>query len=235
MTRLNLARRSTANETLDGDTLDQANYTRYLSDLATVNVVTMTHGPTLRWLRRATKNLPRGSSITILDVGCGDGDLLRAIHRRLSRPGITLRLEGIDCDPRSAVVAAAATPADMNITWRTGDVFLHAPDPSPDFIASSQFTHHLADEQVVVFLRWLERHATSGWFIADLQRHVLAYWGFRLLARVAGWHKAVREDGAISVARGFRKAEWQALLQRAGLAARIAWALPFRLCVSRLK
>ncbi len=205
---------------MDSDALDAAEYARCLADLARVNVVTMTHLPTLRWLRRATRDLPAGQTIHILDVACGHGDP---------------RLEGIDLNPRSAVVAAAATPPGMAITWRTGDVFAYAPDPAPDFIVSSQFAHHLTDAQVVEFLRWLERHAARGWFIADLQRHVLAYWGFLLLATVAGWHKVVRDDGAISVARSFRKPEWRALLREAGIDAGISWVVPFRLCVSRLK
>ena len=84
-------------------------------------------------------------------------------------------------------------------------------------------------------MRWLERHAARGWFIADLQRHWFAYYGFRWLARLAGWHRIVRLDGTVSIARSFRRAEWQALLDRAGVDAGIRWHVPFRLCVSRLK
>ena len=54
----------------------------------------------------------------------------------------------------------------MAIAWRTGDVFNYAPDPPPDFVVTSQFTHHLGDADVVRFLRWLEAHAGRGWVIA---------------------------------------------------------------------
>jgi hypothetical protein len=123
----------------------------------------------------------------------------------------------------------------MAITYHTADVFVFQPEKPIDFIVTSQFTHHLADDDIVRLLSWADRTARRGWFIADLHRHALAYYGFPLLARVAGWHKIVRKDGQISIARSFRRAEWEALLGRAGLQAQIAWRLPFRYCVGALK
>ena len=114
-------------------------------------------------------------------------------------------------------------------------MFAYSPEPLPDFIVSSQFAHHLTDAQVVAFLLWLDHHSLRGWFIADLHRHVLPYYGFRLLCRLAGWHRIVRLDGTVSIARSFRRAEWRALLAHAGLDAEISWHAMFRLCVSRVK
>jgi hypothetical protein len=45
----------------------------------------------------------------------------------------------------------------------------------------------------------------------------------------------VRDDGMISIARSFRRGEWHAYLDKAGVQARISWHTAFRLCVSRLK
>ena len=89
----------------------------------------------------------------------------------------------------------------------------------------------------VAFLVWLQRNAGKGWFISDLHRHFLPYYGFPVLARLAFWHRFVREDGRISIARAFIRAEWEALLRQAGISqqqANIAWHMPFRLCVSTL-
>ena len=235
MSGVALASRSTAAELMDGETISPEEYARCLHDLAAVNRITLTHRPTLRWLDRATRDLPRGAAIAILDVACGEGDLLRAIRRWADRRGLRATLGGIDLNPRSAIAAASATQSGAGITYRTGDVFEYAPDPPPDFIVSSQFTHHLADADVVRFLQWLERHAAHGWFIADLHRHALAHWGFPLLARIAGWHRIVRLDGTVSIARSFRRAEWERLLAAAGIAAEIRWQMPFRFCIGRLK
>jgi 2-polyprenyl-3-methyl-5-hydroxy-6-metoxy-1,4-benzoquinol methylase len=231
---LDLSRRSTAEEVMDAETTSAADHARCLHDLAAVNRLTLTHRPTLRWLDRATRGLPAGASLSVLDVACGEGDLLRAIRRWADRRGLRAKLEGIDLNPRSAVAAAAVTPPAMAIAYRTGDVFAYAPEPVPDFVVSSQFAHHLSDADVVRFLRWLERHAQHGWFIADLQRHAFAYHGFGLLARVMRWHPIVRSDGMISVARSFRRGDWARLLAEAGVEAEVSWHVPFRICVGRL-
>jgi len=232
---MNLARRSTEGEEMDDPALDPAVYTRCLADLARLNVVTFTHRPVIRWLDRATRGWPVGSRISVLDVACGYGDLLRAVARWAGRRGFAARLEGIDLNPRSAAAARAATPAEMGIGFRTGDVFGFAPEPAPDFIVTSQFAHHLDEASVERLLRWLDRHAGRGWFIADLHRHWFPYYGFRWLARLALWHGIVRRDGTVSIARGFRGAEWRAARARAGVAGRVSWQFPFRHGVSALR
>jgi 2-polyprenyl-3-methyl-5-hydroxy-6-metoxy-1,4-benzoquinol methylase len=232
---MDLSVRSELPEEMDAPTTDARTYAACLRDLASVNRVTRTHRPVLRWLKNATKALPKGQPVTILDVACGHGDLLRAIARWAAKNAIAVRLFGLDLNPRSAEVAAAATPTAMGITYITGDVFAFALDEAPDLIVSSQFTHHLTDEEIVHLLRWMERTALHSWFIADLHRHALAYYGFPLLARAAGWHRIVRQDGQISIARSFRRTEWGILLGRAGVAAKITWNLPFRYCVSAVK
>jgi 2-polyprenyl-3-methyl-5-hydroxy-6-metoxy-1,4-benzoquinol methylase len=232
---MKLDRRSSEPELMDDADLGGEEYARCLRDLASVNRVTMTHRPTLAWLGRVISALPGDVSVRILDVACGHGDLLRAIGRWADRRGIAVALEGIDLNPRSAIEAAAATDPAMAITWRTGDVFEYAPDPKPDFIVSSQFAHHLGDDDVVRFVEWLDRHSARGWFIADLQRHSIAYYGFPLLAWAMFWHRIVRLDGTVSIARSFRRADWESILARAGIPAEIGWSLPFRWCVGRLK
>ena len=231
-----LSRRSSAPELMDGPGVSPEVYRRCLADLASVNRWTLTHRATLRWLDGIADRLDAGAApLSILDVGCGQGDLLRAIHRWAARRGVAVRLEGLDLNPASAEAAREVTPAAMGIAFRTGDVFTWQPATPPDLIVTSQFAHHLSDDEVVALLGWLERQALLGWFIADLQRHWFAYYGFRWLARVAGWHRIVRLDGTVSIARSFRRDEWQMLLARAGIVATVRWHVPFRLCVSRLR
>jgi 2-polyprenyl-3-methyl-5-hydroxy-6-metoxy-1,4-benzoquinol methylase len=230
-----LSRRSTQAEVMDDETTNPEDYARCLADLETLNRLTLTHRPTLRWLDAATRGIPAGAVVSVLDIASGHGDLLRAIDRWAKRRGLRPRLTGIDLNRRSGVAAAAATPADVEIAWVQGNVFDYEPQPRPDFIVSSQFTHHLDDDQVVAFLRWLEGHAMRGWYVADLHRHAIPYYGFRLLARLAGWHRIVRYDGTVSIARSFRRADWQRLIAAAGVPAEVHWHMAFRLCVGRIK
>lgn len=226
MTPPRLAVRSTQPERMDTDCAGYEDYARCLRDLSRVNVVTRAHGPMLRWLRRHARG-----RFSLLDVACGHGDALRAVRARFP----DARLSGIDLNPWAIRAARAATAPAADIRFLNADAFAYRPEAPFDFIITSQFAHHLTDEEVVRFLAWLEGHAAEGWFIGDLHRHALPYYGFPLLARLAFWHRFVRGDGRISIARGFRPAEWRVLLERAGLGgrARVTWHVPFRLCVSR--
>ncbi len=222
---MNLFRRSTQSERMDTDCRDFDDYAACLRDLSRVNTVTLTHRPMLSWLARHAP-----SDFSVLDIACGHGDALRKIRRRFP----TANLTGIDLNPWAIRAATQATDPAARITFINGDAFAHTPDRKPDFIITSQFAHHLTDEQVVIFLNWLRDNAAQGWFISDLHRHPVAYYGFPILARVALWHRFVREDGQISIARAFTRTEWQALLRQANLAdhTAISWHIPFRLCVA---
>lgn len=228
-----LTTRAAGPEILDGENIEPELFARVMDDLAAVSRVMLAHAPTIGFLQRATRTLPPGCAISILDVGSGEGDLLRRIRRWSDRRGLKARLRGIDLHPQSAIAARAKTPPAMAIEFLTGDVFRHHEDA--DLIVSSLFTHHLSDAQLVGFLRWMQRHARQGWFVNDLHRHAIAYHGFGVVARLAGWHRIVRLDGQTSVARGFRAPEWRALLEQAGIAATIRWRPMFRLCVEMVR
>jgi SAM-dependent methyltransferase len=232
------AQRSPETELMDTEAVGLDDYRACLEDLAKVNALTLTHRPILKWLDGATRNLKPHERVTVLDVGYGHGDLLRRIHGWSRRRGRPVDLMGIDLNPLSEAIARAATPDAMPIEYRTGDVFAFEPERPIDFVISSQTTHHLSEEQLVGFVRWMERVAARGWFIADLHRHPIPFHGFRLLSRLARWHRFVQHDGPVSIARSFRREDWRRILNAAGLSqseASIRWHVPFRLCVSRLR
>ncbi|HZZ36347.1 MAG TPA: methyltransferase domain-containing protein [Caulobacteraceae bacterium] len=232
------AARSPEAELMDDPSVSREEFADCLADLAKVNAVTLARPPTLAWLARATRDLPRGVAFTLVDVGSGQGDMLRTIHRWATRRGLKPRLIGVDLNPWSEPAARAATPASMGIEFQTGDVFQVRFDEPVDFIVSSLVTHHMSDEQVVQFLRWMEASARRGWFVNDLHRHPFAFYGFTLLSWIAGWNRFVRHDGPVSVARAFRRADWERLIQEAGLqdaGLSVRWIFPFRLCVGHIK
>lgn len=226
-----LEKRVLAEERMDDPALDAQVYAAVLRDLARVNSVTMARRPTLDFLKRA---LQGGRQFRLLDVGFGDGDMLRSIARWAQARGIAADLVGIDLNPRSADSARAATPDDLPIRWQTGDY--QALDNEPwDFIVSSLVAHHMSHAQLLAFLAFMDRHAQGGWFVNDLHRHGFAYLGYPLLARLMGWHEIVRHDGQLSIARSYRPEEWPPILAEAGVReARIRRVFPFRLCVEKI-
>jgi 2-polyprenyl-3-methyl-5-hydroxy-6-metoxy-1,4-benzoquinol methylase len=228
-----LAVRSRQDEQMDAPGLDPAVYAKVLHDLARVNRWTFTAHPVLAYMKEAVGDARR---FRLMDVGFGDGDILRAIARWAKRRGIDAELVGVDLNEKSVAAAREATPAGLAIDYRAGD-YLDQDGPF-DFVISSQVTHHMTDDQLTTFLRYMEAEARRGWLICDLHRHGFAYWGFPLLARLLFVHRIVREDGQLSIARSFRPAEWRALLAEAGIetdAVRIVRRFPFRLCVERVR
>lgn len=228
-----LVHRCRDDEQMDAEELDPRVFGQVLRDLARVNRWTFTTRPTITYLERAARGMPR---FRLLDVGFGAGDLLRDIARWAARKGIDADLIGVDLNPRSEGIARASTPADIRIDYRTGD-YRDVAEPL-DFIISSQVTHHMTDEQLLEFIRIMEARSARGWLICDLHRHRFAYAGFPLLARLMRVHRIVREDGRLSIARSFRPAEWRQVIADAGLSpdlVRIVRRFPFRLCVERVR
>src|SRR5258707_7394490 len=91
-----LSRRSAESEWLDGDDASPDELALVLRDLAWFNGAMLGHSPVIDWLRRATKDAPKETALTLVDVGCGYGDLLRAIRRCALMRGMTIRLNVLD-------------------------------------------------------------------------------------------------------------------------------------------
>ncbi|MDP4539155.1 methyltransferase domain-containing protein [Qipengyuania sp. DY56-A-20] len=225
-----LENRLIAQEMMDEPGMDLATYRAVLQDLAKVNRTTKAYAPTLSYLERA---LADHQSFRLLDVGFGDGDMLREIAAWAERKGKTAYLVGVDLNPKSKQVARESTPSDLPIEYWTGD-YAEVIARDFDLVISSLVAHHMSHDELVAFLVAMDRHAKRGWFINDLHRHVLAYNAYSLLAQLAGWHPIVRHDGHLSIARSYRPAEWKPMLKEAGVTdARVRRVFPFRLCVEK--
>jgi 2-polyprenyl-3-methyl-5-hydroxy-6-metoxy-1,4-benzoquinol methylase len=219
---------------MDDPSLDPAAYAAVIGDLSKVNALLMVSRPTIAFIKRT---LGARRRFRLLDVGYGQGDMLRAIARWAALRGIEAELVGVDLNERSLPAASAATPAGMPIEYRTGD-YADMGGEGWDYVISSSVTHHMTDDQLHAFLRFMEAEARIGWFVNDIHRHWLAYLGFPPLARAMRWHAMVRHDGCLSVQRGFRRAEWERLVAGSGIDAdgvRVVRRFPLRLCVERAR
>ena len=227
----NLSTRSRQAEQMDAPSLAAATYARILTDLGGVNTWTLARRPTINFLART---LGGQRTFRLLDVGFGGGDMLRAIGKWAKRRGVEADLVGVDLNERSSAIAQALTPDDLRIEFRTGDY--HDLGGRFDFVISNLVAHHMTDDQLRAFLRFMETSTRKGWIINDLHRRRFSHLGFPVLCRLMQWHPIVRQDGQLSIARSFRPAEWRAILADAGVtpgAARVVRRFPYRLCVER--
>src|SRR3974390_3791601 len=108
--------RSVESEWLDDPNLKAIELGPVLYDLARFNGGMFGHWPVLRWLRRATKFMRAAERWTVLDVGCGYGDLLRKIRTWARKRHLDLELIGLDLAPETIGLAPPATQDLDNIT-----------------------------------------------------------------------------------------------------------------------
>lgn len=208
-----------------------------LRDLARVNRWFLGYRPVLDWLS-GINSAKRDEPLRIVDVGCGYGDGLRRIEQWARERGVAVELTGIDLNADAIAIAAEASGRDSAICWRTANVFEYEMPGPADLVTSSLFTHHLGDEDVIRFLRWMEENATLGWFVNDLSRAPVPYHLFRWFSKAAGLHAFVQHDGPVSFLRAFVPDDWKRLCSEAGLGwdeFEVVGYKPARLCVSRRK
>lgn len=234
---IDLTHRRDEAEWLDGTDINPTELEHVLRDLAKFNQAFLGHYPILRWLRRAIDAAPKGVPLTVVDVGCGYGDLLRAIRRSSRRYKPDLNLVGVDLNRETIRIAQDATDPADRIDFQAKNIFELGPNVPVDFIVSSLVTHHLSDHEISEFVRLMETVARRGWLIYDLQRHQFLYHFIGLTGRLAGLHPMVVHDGQISVARSLRRHEWKERIAAAGLTTAdvtIRWFL-FRFLIGRLR
>ncbi len=211
----------------------------YLRDLARTNRWVMAYRPLLHWLDAIADALPTiEEPLHLLDVACGYGDGLRRIEQWARARGIAVKLTGLDVNPDATAIAAEASPASSEIQWVIADVFAYVPEQPVHLVVSSLFTHHLAEDDIVRFLKWMEQYARLGWLINDLSRASIPYHFFRAFSKVARLHPFVQHDGPVSIARAFVPEDWRTMCAAAGLGngdIAIQSFMPARLCVVRRK
>lgn len=231
-----LQQRVMRDEEMDALDLSDARYVRVLNHLSRVNLVTLAHRPTLNFVNKVM-GLSAGDSspLRLLDVGFGQGDMLRAIAGLAARRGRAVELVGVDLNPRSEKAAREATDPGLPIRWITGDYHDLAGERW-DMIVSSLVAHHMSDDDRHSFLRFMESEARHGWLVNDLHRQRLPFTGYPVLASLLLVDPIVRRDGQLSIARSFRVDEWQAMLAEVGIRdATIRRWFPWRLCVERIR
>lgn len=232
-----LEHRLIADELMDAQELDEATYVAVVHDLARVNALTLAYRPTMNFVKRLAARHDGSGPLRILDVGFGDGDMLRRIAAWADRNGVNAELVGVDLNPRSLAAARDATPAGLPIEYRIGDyadLASQGRNAEWDAVISNLVAHHMTRAELVAFLRFMESEARLGWLVNDLHRHCLAHIVYPPMAKLFGCHRIVQHDGRMSIARSYRPSEWSPLLREADVPrVRVYRAFPFRLCVER--
>ena len=171
---------------------------------------------------------------SLLDVGAGSGELLRASALWARREKRGARLVGLELNARAAraVLEESAEFEEVRAV-RADALRMPFADGAFDYVMCSLFTHHFRDDAVVALLREMSRVARRRVFVIDLHRHRVAHLFYTTVARLFLRSPLVREDGALSILRGFVPAELRRLAERAGLSeVEVRRRFPYRLVLS---
>ena len=233
--------RSYQTELMDDLALGGEAMTQTLQELDTINtwlggnkVVT----DALSFLHRLPEGKPFfGRTLTVADLGCGGGDLLKVMARWARKRNVTAELTGIDANSYIVDYATANCRDFPEIRFQQQDIFSPAFAQQPyDVMVCSLFCHHFTDEQLVTLFRQMYSQARLGVIINDLHRHPLAYHSIHLLTTLFSKSYLVKNDAKLSVLRAFRKPELQRLLAEAGVQKyRLKWMWAFRWQLVMLK
>ena len=205
---MDLTRRSYEPELLDGKDIPFEDIRRNMQELETINSLLGGHAITLKAFRSLVGDRTR---IHVCEIGCGGGDNLKMIHRWCEKKGITLQVTGIDINAECIAFARTNCAEIPDAQWIISDYRAVGFPQQPDIIFNSLFCHHFSDEGVTEIFRWMQGNARHGYFINDLQRHVLAYRSISLLTALLSRSRLVKHDAPLSVRRGFHRKELEYL------------------------
>jgi 2-polyprenyl-3-methyl-5-hydroxy-6-metoxy-1,4-benzoquinol methylase len=212
-----LRQRSYQKELLDRNDIPFDDIKRNMEELDLINRELGGHDITLDGIVTLMKDqMVFNSKLTIVEIGCGGGDNLRAIRNWAERIHLPVQLKGIDINPE-CIVYARQQKRNRGIEFIVSDYKNVSFEQKPDIIFSSLFCHHFTEDELVFMLHWMRRNSQLGSFINDLHRHWLAYYSIKLLTRFFSGSYLVKNDAPLSVQKGFIRKEWSSIFEQAGI------------------
>ncbi|MBA4849257.1 methyltransferase domain-containing protein [Emticicia sp. BO119] len=225
---MNFKTRSYTPELLDNNDIPTEDLYQNLRELDFINRWLGGHKVVLDGVRAFLKKRTKDQRVSIMEIGSGGGDNLRETGILLNKKKIPYQLQGVDL--KEDCVQFALSQQNIQVSYQICDYRLaDTKKKKPHYIFNSLFCHHFTDPQLVRMLRWLYQNSEKGFFIADLHRHVLAYYSIKWLTRLFSKSYLVKNDAPLSVLRGFSRKEWEYLLQQAEIKNySIQWKWAFR-------
>lgn len=211
--------------TMEGDVLRDA-----LDKIASINRLLGGNKITLQGITKLLKPIPKSKTITIIDVGCGNGDMLRVLDNFGKCNGYNFNLIGIDANDFTIKHAAKLSKNYANISYRCEDVFTENFNQLKyDIVLCTLTLHHFKNIKIDTLLDVFYNNASIGIVINDLQRSSISYRLFQALCFVFCLNSMSREDGLTSILRGFKREDLELFSKTVGFKKyTIKWKWAFR-------
>ena len=202
---INTKYRSTQSEIMDDLALEGEMLRDTLDQLARINYWLGGNRPTLRGLEKIINKIPKNQQITLVDIGCGGGDMLRVIADYGRKKRRNFKLIGIDANEFIINYAKKKTVNYPEISYFSQNIFSDEFEAMDyDIALFNLVLHHFKDDQIIDLLTRISSKAKKGVIINDLHRSALAYYLFQVVCLTIS-NPMAREDGLVSILRGFKR------------------------------
>ncbi|MBF2709970.1 methyltransferase domain-containing protein [Flavobacterium soyangense] len=210
---------------MEGEILREA-----LDKIAKINQLLGGNQLTLRGVQDLIATIPKTTEISIVDVGCGNGDMLRKLADYGSKNNLNFRLTGIDANNFTINHAKKLSENYSNISYRCEDIFCQPfKELKYDIVLCTLTLHHFKNDKILRLMTVLYTNSRIGIVINDLHRTALAYRLFQGLCFFFQLNAMSREDGLVSILRGFKKGELVHFSKKLNLTNyKIQWKWAFR-------
>jgi 2-polyprenyl-3-methyl-5-hydroxy-6-metoxy-1,4-benzoquinol methylase len=156
--------------------------------------------------------------LSIIDLGCGGGDLLLAVAKALQKNNIQFTMTGIDGNINTLRYAQKKCAGFPEINFVQADILVPDFSLQPcDILISSHFMYHFAGDVLVDFLKNNIGVISTVFIISELKRSRLAMFLFKISSIMLPISNIAKEDGLMAIKRSFTKKEWISILQQAGI------------------
>ena len=222
--------RTDLEESMDDFSMDNDGLVTALDDIARINQLLGGNSVTLDGVQHLIKDLPKDQTITIMDFGCGSGDMLRMLSKFGAENNLKFQLIGIDANEATIRHAEKCSTEFENITYLAEDIFLYDFSKYNIDIALITLTlHHFKDDEILKIMRVILNLVKKGIVVNDLQRSKLAYRLFQAIIFIFRLEKMTAEDGLISILRGFKREDLEKFSNHLGFKKySIKWKWAFR-------
>ncbi|TPG31641.1 methyltransferase domain-containing protein [Flavobacterium pectinovorum] len=205
---INTKHRTLETEIMDDFSLQGEELQEALDKIASINQLLGGNKLTLHGIKTLLQKSDSTETIVIADIGCGNGDMLRMLAKFGQKNKLNFKLIGIDANAFTINYAKSRSVEYPNIEYVCVDIF------SEDFITikydivlCTLTLHHFTNEEILNIITIFNNNAEVGIIINDLHRSKIAYRLFKMIGIIFNLNRMSREDGLVSILRGFKKNE----------------------------
>lgn len=225
---VDIRERSKQSELMDNLELSSPLLIKTLDQISAINKWLGGNRVTLDGVKILIKNHHKDKILSIVDLGCGRGDILREIALYGRENGYKFKLLGIDANQTTIDYATSLSKKLEEIEYMKLDVLSEEFSTKKfDIALCTLFLHHFNDTTALNFIQSTVKNVEIGIIVNDLHRCRLAYFLFKILS-IFIYNKMVRVDGAISILRGFTKTDLVCFSEKIKHKSTIKWKWAFR-------